>query len=122
MRAKQPRLSIIGSCYRLPANCRTAEKFINLAHGRRFGRFWRHIPSGYASIWGDELAFFYDPVVLGKPNIAEAHVKDWNRRYPHMAITPVSGQRELDGEDSMEDADGNREQTGDSLLQDLNRL
>jgi DNA helicase-2/ATP-dependent DNA helicase PcrA len=59
---------------------------------------------------------------LGKPNIAEAHVKDWNRRYPHMAITPVSGQRELDGEDSMEDADGNREQTGDSLLQDLNRL
>jgi DNA primase len=53
VRAKQPRLSIIGSCDRLPANCRTAEEFVNLAHGRRFGGFrchttWCHTTSGYA--------------------------------------------------------------------------
>jgi hypothetical protein len=48
MRAKQPRLSIIGGCYRLPANCRTSEEFVYLAHGPCFGRFRCHITSGYA--------------------------------------------------------------------------
>ena len=59
--------------------------------------------------------------VLGGPSIAEAHVKEWNRSYPHLAISPVSGQRRLDGEDCMEDDAAKTDRAGDLLLQELNR-
>jgi superfamily I DNA/RNA helicase len=58
---------------------------------------------------------------LGGPSIAEAHVKEWNRAYPHLAITPVSSQRRLDGEDPVEDDAGFTERHGDPSLQELNR-
>jgi superfamily I DNA/RNA helicase len=58
---------------------------------------------------------------LGRPPIAEAHVKQWNRCNPHLAITPVSGHGRLDGEDSVEDDVSNTKPTGDLLLRDLNR-
>jgi len=60
--------------------------------------------------------------VLGRPSIAEAHVKEWNCSYPHLALTPVRGQRRLDGEDYVEDDAGNADRPGDSLLRELNRL
>jgi DNA helicase II / ATP-dependent DNA helicase PcrA len=56
---------------------------------------------------------------LGKPAIAEVHVDDWNRKYPHLKITPVSRQVRLDGDDSVED-DG-LARNGDQLLQQVNR-
>jgi superfamily I DNA/RNA helicase len=55
---------------------------------------------------------------LGRPRIAEAHVQDWNRSHPRWALTPVSRQQRLDGEDAQED-DGNAH-GGDALLQSLN--
>ncbi len=58
---------------------------------------------------------------LGRPHIAEAHVTEWNRSYPHLAINPVRGQRRLDGEDSVEDDPGSTERRGDSPLRELNR-
>jgi DNA helicase-2/ATP-dependent DNA helicase PcrA len=57
---------------------------------------------------------------LGKPAIAEIHVKDWNRQNPELRITPVSRQIRLDGEDSAEDDNGQLND-GDSLLQQMNR-
>jgi superfamily I DNA/RNA helicase len=57
---------------------------------------------------------------LGRPRIAEAHVRKWNRSHPHMAITSVSTPGRLDGEDAIEDA-SNTVRGGDSLLQNLNR-
>jgi DNA helicase-2/ATP-dependent DNA helicase PcrA len=57
---------------------------------------------------------------LGKPAIAEAHVREWNRENPRLKITPVSRQRRLDGEDSIED-DTEQMKHGDGLLQQLNR-
>lgn len=56
---------------------------------------------------------------LGKPAIAEGHVEDWNRRYPHLKITPVSRQSRLDGEDA--GGDESEAGGGDLLLQVLNR-
>jgi DNA helicase II / ATP-dependent DNA helicase PcrA len=57
---------------------------------------------------------------LGKPQIAEAHVAEWNRTHPFLAITPVRSHARLDGEDSVEDA-LDIAHGGDSLLLDLNR-
>jgi superfamily I DNA/RNA helicase len=56
---------------------------------------------------------------LGKPAIAEVHVDDWNLKYPHLKITPVSRQVRLDSEDGT-DNDG-QARHGDHLLQQLNR-
>ena len=36
---------------------------------------------------------------LGRPAIAEIHLDEWNRRNPRLALTPVSRQVRLDGED-----------------------
>jgi DNA helicase II / ATP-dependent DNA helicase PcrA len=58
---------------------------------------------------------------LGRPDIAEAHVKEWNRSYSRWAITPAKGRGRLDGEDSIEDDLNSTEPTGDSLLRELNR-
>lgn len=58
---------------------------------------------------------------LGRPLIAEAHVKEWNHSHPHLAISPVSGQRRLDGDDCMEDDSSRTDRAGDSLLRELNR-
>src|ERR1700691_2556217 len=74
MRAQQSGLSIIGRCYRLLASCSITEKFINLTHGGRISRLWRHIPSGYAWLWvAEPPKWFYDPVVLGLREIALAN-------------------------------------------------
>jgi hypothetical protein len=48
-------------------------------------------------------------------------VTEWNRSYPHEAITPVRGQRRLDGEEAVEDDLRSTERRGDSLLRELNR-
>jgi superfamily I DNA/RNA helicase len=56
---------------------------------------------------------------LGRPQIAEAHVQDWNRSHPRWALTPVNRQPRLDGEDALED--GADVKAGDSCLQRLNR-
>jgi DNA helicase-2/ATP-dependent DNA helicase PcrA len=58
---------------------------------------------------------------LGGPQIAEAHVAEWNRFHPHLALTPVRGHIRLDGEDAVEDGSSYNERAGDSLLRDLNR-
>ena len=58
---------------------------------------------------------------LGKPHIAEAHVKEWNRLFPHWEIMPLKGQGRLDGEDSTEEDLNSTKPTGDSLLRELNR-
>ena len=48
--------------------------------------------------------------------------KEWNRFNPRWGITPVKGRGRLDGEDSLEDHLNSAKPTGDSLLQELNRL
>lgn len=58
---------------------------------------------------------------LGRPDIAEANVKEWNRSRPHLAITPIQGQSRFDGEDAIEDDVINPDRAGDSLLRQLNR-
>lgn len=58
--------------------------------------------------------------VLGGPAIAEAHVTDWNRKNPELAITPVRSGDHLDGEDDAEAA-AESGKGGDRLLQELNR-
>jgi superfamily I DNA/RNA helicase len=58
---------------------------------------------------------------LGRPHIAEAHVTEWNRSHPHLAIAPVRGHGRLDGEDAVEDDFSSAEQAGDSMLHELNR-
>ena len=57
---------------------------------------------------------------LGGPAMAEAHVSDWNRRHPNLAVTPVMGADRLDGEDDAE-AIIESARGGDRLLQELNR-
>jgi superfamily I DNA/RNA helicase len=57
---------------------------------------------------------------LGQPSIAEAHVGEWNRVRPDMALTPAKAQGRLEGDDALEE-EGKRKNTGDALLQALNR-
>ena len=57
---------------------------------------------------------------LGRPEIAEVHVEEWNRENPHLRITPAKKDRKLDGEESDEDlVDVVR--GGDYWLGELNR-
>lgn len=56
---------------------------------------------------------------LGRPLIAEAHVKDWNRIHPQWALTPVKRELRLSGQDAVEE--WTAMQHGDSLLQSINR-
>ncbi len=57
---------------------------------------------------------------LGGPQIAEAHVDEWNKDNPHLEITPVKKQSKLDGEATVEE-DGEGEKEGDQWLQELSR-
>lgn len=57
---------------------------------------------------------------LGRPQIAEANVEEWNKDNPHLQITPVKKQGKLDGEEASED-DSDREKEGDAWLQELSR-
>ena len=57
---------------------------------------------------------------LGEPEIAEANVDDWNRKNPHLALTPVKKQGRLDGEEGG-DYDSKLARDGDVMLQKLNR-
>jgi DNA helicase II / ATP-dependent DNA helicase PcrA len=57
---------------------------------------------------------------LGRPEIAEVHVEEWNRANPHLRITPAKKERKLDGEESDEESvDDVR--SGDYWLSELNR-
>ena len=58
---------------------------------------------------------------LGSPTIAEAHVKEWNRANPALALTPTKAQRRLHGEECTGEEDSGAIQSGDELLQRLNR-
>jgi len=57
---------------------------------------------------------------LGEPEIAEANVDEWNRKNPHLALTPVKKRGRLDGEEGGDD-DSKLEKDGDAMLQQLNR-
>jgi superfamily I DNA/RNA helicase len=57
---------------------------------------------------------------LGGPQIAEANVDEWNRKYRQLEITPTKRQSKLDGEEGVED-DG-QAKVGDLWLQELNRF
>ena len=57
---------------------------------------------------------------LGGPQIAEAHVDEWNKDNPHLHITPVKKQGKLEGEETVEE-DGEAEKDGDKWLQELSR-
>lgn len=58
---------------------------------------------------------------LGRPEIAETHVEEWNAANPNLPITPVNRGRRLGGEDAVEDIDDHVNR-GDVMLQRLNRL
>jgi DNA helicase-2/ATP-dependent DNA helicase PcrA len=58
--------------------------------------------------------------LLGRPQIAEANVEDWNRNHPHLQITPVKKQGKLDGEEGVEEND-DQTKDGDHWLQELSR-
>jgi len=58
---------------------------------------------------------------LGAPEIAEANVSDWNRAHPDLQLTPVRKQRQLEGEEPVEDTGDSSRKLGDTLLQQLNR-
>ncbi len=57
---------------------------------------------------------------LGRPQIAEANVDEWNKENSHLQITPAKKQGKLDGEEASED-DSEREKEGDAWLQELSR-
>jgi superfamily I DNA/RNA helicase len=57
---------------------------------------------------------------LGRPEIAEVHVEEWNRANPHLRITPAKKERKLDGEESDEES-VNDVRSGDYWLGELNR-
>lgn len=59
---------------------------------------------------------------LGRPEIAEANVDEWNRENPHMAITAAKKQGRLDGEETSEEDDSGLARDGDSLIQQLSRF
>ena len=42
---------------------------------------------------------------LGRPEIAEVHVQEWNRENPHLRISPSKKERKLDGEESEEESE-----------------
>ena len=58
---------------------------------------------------------------LNGPEIAEAHVDEWNKDHPSLAITKQKQQGKLEGEESDEDDDG-QEKGGDELLGQLGRV
>lgn len=58
---------------------------------------------------------------LGSPLLAGAHLHEWNRSNPQLAITPVSKLARLDGEDSLEEDASKGDHAGDSLLREMNR-
>ena len=58
-------------------------------------------------------------LALGKPQIAEANIEEWNRENPRFPITPVARDRRLEGEESTCDDDLVMK-AGDCLLQQLN--
>ncbi len=58
---------------------------------------------------------------LGRPEIAESNVREWNNDHPGLAITPQKKLGRLDGEEPLED-DSGTEKRGDQLLQQLSRL
>ena len=57
---------------------------------------------------------------LNAPEIAESNVEDWNRQYPHLALTPKKKLAKLDGEETVED-ESDLKKDGDKLLEDLSR-
>jgi DNA helicase-2/ATP-dependent DNA helicase PcrA len=58
---------------------------------------------------------------LGCPEIAEAQVDEWNRRNPHLRVTPAKKQGKLDGEEAIEE-ESEDQYDGDRWLQQLNRF
>lgn len=65
-----------------------------------------------AELAGQELPVSADRVgtlhshcwhALGRPEIAEVHVEEWNRENPHLRISPVKKERKLNGEESDEE-------------------
>ena len=82
-----------------------------------------------AELAGQELPVSADRVgtlhshcwhALGRPEIAEVRVEEWNRENPHLRISPVKKERKLDGEESDEESiDDVR--SGDYWLGELNR-
>lgn len=58
---------------------------------------------------------------LGRPEIAEANVEDWNRLNPHQRITPVKKLHKLDGESAEEDITESV-RDGDRRVSELNRV
>ena len=59
---------------------------------------------------------------LNGPEIAEANVEEWNKRYPALAITPAKKQQKLDGEAGEDSEDDETEKTGDEHLQRLAKM
>jgi len=57
---------------------------------------------------------------LGRPEIAEAHVDEWNRQNRHLQITPVKKIHKLEGESPEEDS-SDIARDGDQRLSELNR-
>jgi DNA helicase II / ATP-dependent DNA helicase PcrA len=57
---------------------------------------------------------------LGRPEIAEVNVEEWNRANPHLRITPAKKERKLDGEESDEES-VHDVRSGDYWLGELNR-
>jgi DNA helicase-2/ATP-dependent DNA helicase PcrA len=57
---------------------------------------------------------------LGRPEIAEAHVEEWNQQNPYLRITPVKRDKKLDGEHSDEEPSEDV-RSGDYYLGELNR-
>jgi DNA helicase-2/ATP-dependent DNA helicase PcrA len=57
---------------------------------------------------------------LGRPEIAEVHVDEWNRQNAHLRITPAKKERKLEGEDSDEESVSDV-RGGDYWLSELNR-
>ena len=60
---------------------------------------------------------------LGRPEIAEANVEQWNKEHESLQITPAKKQNKLDGEESIvgDDDDNAAVKGGDALLQQLGR-
>ncbi len=58
---------------------------------------------------------------LGAPEIAEANVEEWNKRNPHLQITPVRKRGRLEGEEGI-DEETEAGKDGDLYLQQLSRF
>jgi len=57
---------------------------------------------------------------LGRPEIAEVHIEEWNRENRHLRITQAKKQRKLEGEEADEESTGET-RSGDYWLSELNR-